>query len=55
MFLLDKIAHMREELLTIERALERMQKQSVSLTERRDRPPETPLETAIPQQHRTTS
>ena len=35
--LLDKINHIREELLTIERALERMQKEAVELAERRDR------------------
>ena len=28
--LLDKISHMREELLTIERALERMQREAVN-------------------------
>jgi len=35
---LDKIAIMREELLTIERLLERMQKGAVELTERREHP-----------------
>jgi hypothetical protein len=34
--LLDKISHMREELLTVERALERMQKDAVELTQRRN-------------------
>jgi hypothetical protein len=34
---LDKICHMREELLTIERALERMQREAVELTENRER------------------
>jgi len=34
--LLDKINHMWEELLTIERALERMQKDAVELTQRRN-------------------
>ena len=34
--LLDKINHMREELLTIERALGRMQREAVELVQRRD-------------------
>jgi len=34
--LLDKISTMREDLLTIERALERMQREALELTQRRD-------------------
>jgi hypothetical protein len=34
--LLEKINRMREELQTIERALERMQQEAIELTERRD-------------------
>jgi hypothetical protein len=34
--LLDKISQMREELLTIERTLERLQREEVELTPRRD-------------------